>query len=203
MASAFEQLVQKSYEGLYRFAVCLTGDPEAAADLVQEAFESRIQSGIPETDLDRMVEWLYMTLYRLFLAQTPEEELEIRPPPPRIRPQEEEEAAAEEEEQTLHFVVEHPEKLDLLDDETVLQSFWDVHPAYRAPLALFYLGGFSVHDIARLLDTTVSSVRQRILKGKEMLYRGLSGKISARSRKILLLQDAPDREENETEEEND
>ena len=65
----FEQIVEAHYAPLYRFAMSLTHDESAAADLTQESFRRFADKARDITDLTKAKSWLFTTLYRRFLEE--------------------------------------------------------------------------------------------------------------------------------------
>lgn len=186
MKGILEEIVSRACEDLYRFALCLTGEEEYSRNLVEQAFKSRLQSGISALEIDTAIKSLFSRVYRLFLATESPSQPEVGPSAPPLvtaGPGANEKDLGESQ---LPPVVDSVDDLLKLSHEDILTAFWDVPPTYRPALALYYIGRFSLSEIADILDTDIETVQYRILYGKEMLNRALSAKIAARSRKILL-----------------
>jgi hypothetical protein len=62
-------MVDQFYEGLYRFALGLSGKTSDAADLTQENYHILLVKGDRIHDPNRVKSWLFTTLYREFLRR--------------------------------------------------------------------------------------------------------------------------------------
>lgn len=67
--SDFAGLVDRWYEGLYRFAFSLTRDETESCDLTQETFYLWATRGGQLRDASKAGTWLFTTLYREFLRR--------------------------------------------------------------------------------------------------------------------------------------
>lgn len=156
---AFEQLVNRHYEALYRFALSLTRSEADASDLVQETYLTWAEKGKQLRDPDRARSWLFTTLYRRFLGQRrrstrfPEQELE----------------AAEKELPTVP-----PVAMDEVDGQVVLAALGQLVAEFREPLVLFYLQDHSYKEIAEILDLPIGTVMSRLSRGKAALRKNLA-----------------------------
>src|ERR1700747_437279 len=65
----FNALVDSFYAALYRFALSLSRRESDAADLVQQTFYIWALKGHQLRDESKVKTWLFMTLYREFLAR--------------------------------------------------------------------------------------------------------------------------------------
>jgi len=146
----FENLVDLHYGGLYRFALSLTRDENAAADLTQQTFYIWAAKGHQLQDRTKAKSWLYTTLHREFLAgqrrqsRFPHHELtEVSSELPSI----------------------DPALIDHLDGKGLLSCLSEVDAIFRAPVALFYLEDHSYKDIAAILNVPLGTVKSRIARG--------------------------------------
>lgn len=170
---AFERIVRKTFEELYRFALCLGGEEEAAAELVRQTFRARAGTSAPLAETEESLLWLYTTLYRLFIAQAAEE------PVPATE-------ARNDDDLDNYLLLECPsDKVNELEPQAVLEAFWQIPPGQRPALALHYLGKRSYKEIARIVDATPETAMKRVARGKRAFRRALAAKIAARSRRIL------------------
>ena len=153
----FEQLVDRQYAPLFRFALSLSKSEAEAADLTQQTFFLWAAKGHQLRDRSKAKSWLFTTLYREFLGRRRHD----------VRfPQVELEEAAEEEMSILPQV-------NALDNATVLQALRQVEEPFRAPLTLFYLEQFSYQEIADILDVPIGTVMSRLSRGKAQLRQRL------------------------------
>jgi len=170
----FETLVDSHYQGLFRFGLSLTKDPDRAADLVQQVFCTWAEKGHQLVDRSKAKSWLFTTLYREFLGEArrarrfPEEDIEAA-----------RHAAlgAETFDQERH-----------LDGQRAIELLGGLEESFRAPLTLFYLQQHSYKEIAGILDVPIGTVMSRISRGKEQLRRRMTGEAEAGASKILKFQ---------------
>src|SRR5204862_7625065 len=66
-ATDFQQLVDRQYAPLYRFALSLSKSEAGAADLTQQTFFLWAAKGHQLRDRSKAKSWLFTTLYREFL----------------------------------------------------------------------------------------------------------------------------------------
>src|SRR5690242_6399332 len=65
----FEQLVDRQYAALFRFALSLSKSEADAADLTQQTFFLWASKGHQLRDRSKAKSWLFTTLYREFLGR--------------------------------------------------------------------------------------------------------------------------------------
>lgn len=150
----FEGIVRQHYEGLYRFALSLSGNEDDAGDLTQEAFRTWARKGHQLQDAAKAKAWLYTTLHRLFLQSRrkllrfPQHELDtVLPELPTVE----------------------PVRAEQLDAGSVVGLLARLDPVFRAPVALFYLEDSSYEEIARVLGVPLGTVKSRIARGLAQL----------------------------------
>jgi RNA polymerase sigma-70 factor (ECF subfamily) len=152
----FEQLVERFYMPLYRFALSLTRDPSDAADLTQQTFLLWGSKGHQLREQSKVKAWLFTSLYREFL---------------RGERQRGRESGREEQ---LSHVECLPVAANNLDGDVVVRALLDLEEIYRAPLSLFYLQEHSYKEIAETLNLPVGTVMSRISRGKARLREQLA-----------------------------
>jgi RNA polymerase sigma-70 factor, ECF subfamily len=168
----FQQLVDRQYAALFRFALSLSKSDADAADLTQQTFFLWASKGHQLRDSSKAKSWLFTTLYREFLgrhrhsARFPEIELD----------------EAREEELSI---LPNP---NALDSATVLRALREVEEPFRAPLTLFYLEQFSYQEIADILKVPIGTVMSRLSRGKALLRQRLLSRGEALGNKIVSLQ---------------
>jgi RNA polymerase sigma-70 factor (ECF subfamily) len=171
----FEQLVDRYYAALYRFALSLAKNGAEAADLTQETFYMWASKGHQLRDRSKVKSWLFTTLYRAYLStyrhatKFPHVELE--------------DAASE-----MPSVA--PSILADLDGTTVVEALAQVEEVFRAPLTLFYLEELSYKEIADLLEVPIGTVMSRLSRGKAQLRESLLDVDDAARRKVIPLHQA-------------
>ena len=168
----FQQLVDRQYASLYRFALSLSKSEADAADLTQQTFFLWASKGGQLRDRSKAKSWLFTTLYREFLSRRRHE---VRFPKVEL------DDVREEEMSILPNV-------NAFDSTTVLQVLGEVEEPFRAPLTLFYLEQFSYQEIADLLEVPIGTVMSRLSRGKALLRQRLLSKEEAIGNKVVAFQ---------------
>jgi len=168
----FEQLVDRQYAPLFRFAVSLSKSEADAADLTQQTFFLWAAKGDQLRDRTKAKSWLFTTLYREFLGQRRHE---VRFPKIEL------DEVREEEMSILP-------NLNALDSGTVLQALREVEEPFRAPLTLFYLEQFSYQEVADMLEVPIGTVMSRLSRGKTLLRQRLLSKEEVLRNKVVTFQ---------------
>lgn len=146
----FESLVRQYYAPLYRFALSLTHKESDACDLTQQTFYVWATKGHQLQDLSKAKSWLFTTLHRQFLA------------------------TQRRQERFPHYALDEVSGqlpnvdsalVDQLDSAAALDWLSQLHPAFRASLALFYLEDYTQKEIAEILDIPLGTVKSRIARG--------------------------------------
>ena len=162
----FESLVSRFYQALYQFAYSLTQSESDACDLTQQTFYTWAAKGHQLRDRSKVKTWLFSTLHHEFLNSRrrqksfPHFELSVM-------------------ESELPTVT--PELANRLDAGQVASALGRIDPVYQAPVALFYLQDTSYKDIADILKVPIGTVKSRLSRGLDQLYKELSH--SAKSRR--------------------
>lgn len=167
-------LVDNFYAALYRFALSLSRRESDAADLVQQTFYIWALKGHQLRDESKVKTWLFMTLYRDFLARRRHDDRFIDivdgdaglVEPPHLS------TAA----------------IDALDAATVQDALHELDTRYRAPLTLFYMQQHSYREIADILSIPLGTVMSRISRGKAELRKALEDSIEYDARKVVHME---------------
>ena len=149
----FMEWVHAHQGALYRHAYWLVGDPDVAADLVQEAFFRAWKGRRGLRRKDKPFPWLLTILRRAAFQELNQGGREVRFREP--------EGAAE---------VAAPAATDdqLIDLGRVLAT---LEPAQRDLLLLYALHGLSYAEIAAQLDVPVGTVMSRLSRARAALQR--------------------------------
>src|SRR5881392_4288588 len=174
----FQQLVDRQYAPLYRFALSLSKSEADAADLTQQTFFLWASKGGQLRDRSKAKSWLFTTLYREFLSRRRHE---VRFPKVELDDLREEEMSISS-------------NVNAFDSATVLQALREVDEPFGAPLTLFYLEQFSYREIADLLDVPIGTVMSRLSRGKAQLRRRLLSQQEIADQKIVSFQPEKPRE---------
>ncbi len=166
----FEQLVDRHYAPLYRFAFSMAKSATEAADLTQQTFYLWAAKGHQLRDRSKVKSWLFTTLYREYVStyrhNTKFHHIELV------------DAAPE-----LPSVA--PSIFNEIDGGTVIAALAQVDEAFRAPLTLFYLEELSYKEIAAVLEVPIGTVMSRLSRGKAQLRQLLLSERDGAARKII------------------
>jgi RNA polymerase sigma factor (sigma-70 family) len=157
--AAFDDLIARWHEPLWRYLRRLTGHDEAARDLAQDTW-MRVFRGVARLrEPAKLRPWLFgiarrvaMDRLRVQYAQAPAAQVDL------------EEVAAEESDMNLE------EEIATL--EAGLASLPIIE---REALMLFYLRELSLEEIAGLVEVPVGTVKSRLFRARQMLRRALEG----------------------------
>ena len=152
----FEDIVDRFYPMLYRFALSLARNEADACDLTQQTFSVWATKGHLLRDNTKVKSWLFTTLYREFISNRRRE----------MRWPKEELSEVESE-----LPVALPETVDCLEADQVMDALHSIDETFRAPLVLFYLEENSYEEIARILEIPVGTVMSRLSRGKQKLQQ--------------------------------
>jgi RNA polymerase sigma-70 factor, ECF subfamily len=152
----FEEIVDRFYPSLYRFALSLTRQDSDASDLTQQTFYIWARKGHQLIDSTKVKSWLFTTLHREYLQQ-------------RRRSARHSEVDLDQAEPELPRVP--PPALSNVDSTTVLSALARLDPAFRGPIALFYLEDYSYIEIGQVLEIPLGTVKSRISRGIAQLQR--------------------------------
>ncbi|NDC79612.1 MAG: RNA polymerase sigma factor [Chitinophagia bacterium] len=168
----FDQLVDRHYEPLYRFALSLAKNSGEAADLTQQTFYLWAAKGHQLRETAKVKSWLFTTLYREYVGtyrhQTRFPHVEL-------------DDAAD----SIPSI--NPSIFNDIDGNTVVVALTQVDEVYRAPLVLFYLEELAYKEIAEVLAIPIGTVMSRLARGKAQLREILLEVRSNNDRKVIPL----------------
>ncbi len=153
----FKKLVESFHAGLFRFARCLSGEEQTAADLVQHTFYIYANKGADQTDPAKLKRWFYATLYSEFQRQRTAPQVE-----PRRRVSRSSNAHSRNG------------NLAALDGEGAAVMLDSIEEPLRIPLAMFYLRELDYHDTAEILGLPLPELFKRLAAGKTRLKSTLA-----------------------------
>ncbi len=169
----FEQLAEKYYVPLYRFALSLSRNESEAGDLVQQTFYAWAAKGHQLRDQTKLKTWLFTTLYRAFLSAKRHSSRFVQS-----------EDGADQLVEPLHVA---PAVVEAIDAEIVQDALSALEVRYRAPLTLFYMQQHS-KEIAEILDIPIGTVMSRISRAKAELRQALKISVKERARKVVPIE---------------
>ena len=153
-AAAFEQIVRRFERPVYALVFRLTGDAEGARDLAQDVF-LKAWRNLARYDPERPFAPWFLKL-AANLAINAREAAKLRKTVP---------------------LEEHPApRPEAPDDdvrESVRRSIAELDPKYAACVALFYLDGLSVKEIAERLSMPEGTVKIRLHRARDVLKEKL------------------------------
>jgi RNA polymerase sigma-70 factor (ECF subfamily) len=168
----FQQLVDRQYAPLYRFALSLAKSETEAADLTQQTFFLWASKGHQLRDRSKAKSWLFTTLYREFLNRRRHE---VRFPTVGLDD-------AGEEEMSI------APNVNAFEAASIMKALHEVEEPFRAVLMLFYLEQFSYQEIADVLEVPIGTVMSRLSRGKALLRERLLSKEEVLGNKVIAFQ---------------
>ena len=157
-----DTLVEAHYEGLFAFALSLTGSRDDACELTQEAFCRWATKGHQLRDRAKVKSWLFTTLYRVYIGW---KRSEVRHPHVEMN--------------SVETELPHlsPEAAESADASFVMETLLQIDERHRAPLMLYYLEDHTYQEIADILDISIGTVMSRLSRAKEQMRRRLTGSV--------------------------
>ncbi len=168
----FEEIVDKHYTMLYRFALTLTHNEANACDLTQQTFYKWATKGHQLRDPKKLKSWLFTTLHREFLSS---KRFEKRHP---------------------HYTVEVVESelpavtadvISRIDSSVAVEALERIEEHFRVPLVLFHLEDYSYKEIAEILEIPIGTVMSRLSRGRNQLLKLLTDSEKESESKIISL----------------
>jgi RNA polymerase sigma factor (sigma-70 family) len=157
---AFDELIRRWHEPLWKYARRLTGDEDAAAETVQEAW-LRVVRGIARLrDPERLRAWLFGITRRVVMDR-----LRAKYGEPVMVDIEDVDVAGAEEASELagdvEMMLEELQRLPLLEREV---------------LVLFYLRELTLNELADILGVPIGTIKSRLFRARHSLRRQLERK---------------------------
>ncbi len=171
---SFEDEALPHMDAVYRFALRLSGSPDAAEDLVQETFLRAFRAWHQYTLGTRAKSWLFTICRNVFLRQrertqrhdqivTERVHKQAAGPVPVVNPVWTASAQADPEGDFFRSIV----------DEEILKEIDNLPKEYRVAVTLSDVEGLSYNEIAELLEVPVGTVKSRLFRGRRQLQRKL------------------------------
>ncbi len=155
-------LYDRHRQMVYRTALAITNDQEAANDLLQDVF-LRLYRFVDRIDLERPLQpWLYRMTANLSYTWVKRNHRWLHPL---------EEMADWLAGPSKNSPYEAVEKLD--DWDRVQQAVADLSISQRVVVVLYYLNDLSLQEIAEVLDLPVGTVKSRLHYGRQTLKKSL------------------------------
>ena len=163
--NAFEKLVTEYEKGVYAIALRMTGNPEDASDMTQEAFIKAYNSLQSFRGDSKFSVWLYRIASNVCL-----DFLRSRSRKPTVSLSVED----DEGEETQLDVADESQSPELLLErsltrDAVQRGLQALAPDYRQILLLREIQGLSYEEIADVLQIEVGTVKSRIFRARKRL----------------------------------
>jgi RNA polymerase sigma-70 factor (ECF subfamily) len=162
---------------LYGFCLRLTGDPVHAEDLVQESLLRAMRSYDSLRDSTRVKGWLFAIATNAWRDIGRARGRELRTTSLDDLPADEDDFSLFQTlaiEDPFPYSDElHLDFLRLFHDDDVRAVFGSITPAFRLPIVLTVVHGFSCKEAAAILDIPLGTLLSRLHRGRKQLERGL------------------------------
>ena len=156
---AFDALITRWHEPIWRYLRRLTGSDDAAADLAQDTWLKVMRGIATLREPASLRPWLFGIARRVAMD--------------RLRRQY---TRAEDGDVELDELPALEQDIDLESDLAALESGLDELPLReRETLALFYLRELSIEQIAALLEIPAGTVKSRLFRARRLLRTQLTG----------------------------
>jgi RNA polymerase sigma-70 factor (ECF subfamily) len=170
--SAYEALIERFEHPIYNLVSRLTNDPGDAPDVVQEVFLKVFRNVHSFRGQSSLKTWIYRIAvnesrnHRRWFGRHRGQEVALEP-------------ARGEAHNFLDWLPDPARSpMELAMDherETLIEAaLAEINPHYRAALVLRELEGLSYEEIAEILETSLGTVKSRILRGREALRQRLT-----------------------------
>jgi RNA polymerase sigma-70 factor (ECF subfamily) len=157
---ALGQVYDRHHRLVYRTALAISGDQEAASDLLQDTF-LRLYRFAGRVDPERPLEpWLYRVTANLSYTWVKRQRRWIHPL------DEIAEWFSSGRKQSPQYIVEMDEESD-----RVQQAIASLPLAQRVVVALYYINDLSLQEISEILEIPEGTVKSRLHYGREGLRR--------------------------------
>lgn len=172
---AFADVAREQLDGLYGYCVRLTNDRTEAEDLVQDTLIRAMRAYPGLRDELKVRPWLFTiatnawrdlcrvrgrTLAPVSLDDDREQDFSLF-------------ATLAIEDPFPYSDELHLDFLRLFRDEDVQEVFARINPAFRAPLILTTIHGFSCKEAAAILDAPLGTILSRLYRGRKQLEAGM------------------------------
>jgi RNA polymerase sigma-70 factor, ECF subfamily len=169
----FEEEALEHADQLYRIALRLSGSPQTAEELVQEAYLRAFRGWRGYRPGSNLAAWLATILRNVFLDEA--------------RKQSRRPAQESFEDTSEYYLYNHlseagaePQEavLNRLSGGAIAESLGDIPPTFREVVVLVDIGDFSYQDAADILGIPIGTVMSRLHRGRRALKQALASRAS-------------------------
>ena len=173
----FADVVREHLDGLYGFCVRLANHATDAEDLVQETLIRAMRAYDRLRDPARAKGWLFAIATNVWRDQSRARRREVTTVPIDTPDGDDDTFSLFQTiamEDPFPYSDElHLDFLRLFRDEDVSAVFASITPAFRLPLILTVVHGFSCKEAAAILEIPLGTLLSRLHRGRKQLERGL------------------------------
>ena len=158
-------LIARELPHLYRYALALLRNTDAADDLVQDCLERALRKRQLWRRQGSMRSWLFRMLYNVFLnTRNTRRRERLVVPLEAIEP----------------TMTESPRQEKYVEYRAIAQSLDQLPEQQYAAIMLIALEGFAYNEAAWILDVPVGTLRSRLSRGRETLRTLQASTLAAR-----------------------
>ncbi len=154
----YNELVDKHYKDLYRYAYKITNNEAVSEDVVQETL-IRVWTSLESLkELSKAKSWMITILRRENLRRVAKEKVN----------------ETDCYEDMEYLMAEDNDLERMLDKEIVFKNISQLKECYKEPLILQIVYGYSVEEISKKLNLNENTVSTRLFRGKSLLEKKMS-----------------------------
>jgi RNA polymerase sigma-70 factor, ECF subfamily len=173
--AAYETLIERFEHPIYNLVARLTNDPGDAPDVVQEVFLKVFRNVHSFRGQSSLKTWIYRIAvnesrnHRRWFGRHRSQEIALEPTPGETHSYLD--WLPDPARSPMELAIDH-------ERETLIEAaLAEINPNYRAALVLRELEGLSYEEIAEILETSLGTVKSRILRGREALRGRLTERL--------------------------
>jgi len=173
--AAYETLIARFEHPIFNLVSRLTNDPGDAPDVVQEVFLKVFRNVHSFRGQSSLKTWIYRIAvnesrnHRRWFGRHRSQEIALEPTPGETHSYLD--WLPDPARSPMELAMDH-------ERETLIEAaLAEINPHYRAALVLRELEGLSYDEIAEILETSLGTVKSRILRGREALRERLTERL--------------------------
>ncbi len=173
--AAYETLLARFEHPIFNLVSRLTNDPGDAPDVVQEVFLKVFRNVHTFRGQSSLKTWIYRIAvnesrnHRRWFGRHRSQEIALEPTPGETHSYLD--WLPDPARSPMELAMDH-------ERETLIEAaLAEINPHYRAALVLRELEGLSYDEIAEILETSLGTVKSRILRGREALRERLTERL--------------------------